>query len=284
MDATRLSRLTGCPAPAKLNLFLHIVGRRDDGYHLLQSVFRLIDWEDSLSFEARADGQLRLHTRQIGVSAEQNLCFRSAQLLQQHTDTHLGADIWLEKRLPMGGGLGGGSSDAATTLIALNRLWQTGLPRHTLAELGLRLGADVPFFIWGTNAFVEGVGERVTPIRLSDSHYVVVHPGIHVSTKDIFCAPELTRNTKSLRIMDFAYDATRNDMQPIACGLHPEVGEAIEWLEHYAPARMTGSGACIFAEVSSLAEAQKIVAACPEKWLARSAKGLSSHPLSSWVE
>lgn len=279
-----MTRLERVPAPAKLNLFLHVTGRRADGYHLLQTAFRLIDRADLLDFSLRDDGCIRRTSPLPGIPEESDLCVRAARLLQDRSGCRLGADITLDKRLPSGGGLGGGSSDAATTLIALNRLWGTGLGRCELAELGLVLGADVPFFIFGEDAFAEGVGERFQPLALPDAWYVVVEPGVAVSTAEIFSAPELTRNSKPIRITDFAFGATRNDLQAAACVRHPEVRAAVEWLEQYAPARMTGSGACVFAEAGSEADAGAICQACPPQWKAWYARSLRRHPLHSWID
>lgn len=284
MDTTRLTRLADCPAPAKLNLFLHVTGRRPDGYHLLQSVFRLLDWHDTLHFDLRGDGLVRRTHDIAGVPAETDLCVRAARLLQQTTGCTLGADITLDKHLPMGGGLGGGSSDAATTLIALNRLWGTGLDRPRLAALGLKLGADVPFFIGGRDAFVEGIGEIITPVSLDPSWYVIVAPGVHVPTVEIFRSTHLTRDTKLLKIADFASPATRNDLQDVACRLYPEIAAAVEWLNSLAPARMTGSGACVFAQVDSEDAASAIIAACPKKWQAWKARSAPRHPLYGWLD
>lgn len=284
MDPAALTRLDHCPAPAKLNLFLHVTGRRDDGYHLLQTAFRLLDWGDTLSFALRTDGDVRRLNEVPGVPAEQDLVVRAARLLQAHAGCRLGTDIGLVKCLPMGGGLGGGSSDAATTLIALNRLWSTGLRRQELAELGLRLGADVPFFIFGQDAFAEGVGEQLQPLHLPPAWYVIIAPPASVPTAEIFRAKELTRNTEPITIMDFAANATRNDLQAVACSLYPEVGVAIDWLAQYAPARMTGSGACVFAEVASEMEADRIIASCPAQYRGWKAKSLARHPLYDWVD
>ncbi|CAL93373.1 4-(cytidine 5'-diphospho)-2-C-methyl-D-erythritol kinase [Azoarcus olearius] len=271
--------LAGCPAPAKLNLFLHVVGRRDDGYHLLQTAFRLLDWGDRLDFRVRDDGLIRRTNQVAGVAEDDDLVVRAARRLQQATGTPLGADITLHKVLPMGGGVGGGSSDAATTLIALNHLWQTGLTRADLQQLGLALGADVPFFIYGRDAFAEGVGEAFQPLALPAAVYVVLSPEVSVPTAEIFSAKGLTRDTPPIRIADFAASPTRNDLQATACSRYPEVARAINWLEHYAPARMTGSGACVFAEVASEIEADEIVSLCPARWKAWKAKSLARHPL-----
>lgn len=280
---TAPASLTGCPAPAKLNLFLHVVGRRADGYHLLQTAFRLLDWGDRLDFHRRDDGEVRRLNDVPGVPAEQDLVVRAARRLQAATGCRFGADIALKKHLPMGGGVGGGSSDAATTLIALNRLWQTGLTRAQLQSLALALGADVPFFIYGRDAFAEGVGEAFQPLDLPPATYVVLSPEVGVPTAEIFCAEDLTRNTAPLRIADFAASTTRNDLQPVACRRYPEVGRAIDWLAQFGPARMTGSGACVFAEVASDDDADRIVSLCPTRWKAWKAKSLARHPLYGWL-
>lgn len=279
-----MTRLLHCPAPAKLNLFLHVVGRRADGYHLLQSVFRLLDWGDALSFAPRADGSVVRRGEVAGVAADNDLVVRAARLLQEATGCRLGATITITKRLPMGAGLGGGSSDAATTLIALNRLWQTGLNRAQLTRLGVRLGADVPFFIYGRDAFVQGIGEQLEAVALPAARYVVVAPPVSVPTAEIFRAEDLTRNSEAIRITDFASRTTRNDLQPVACRLYPEIGAVVEWLGRHAPARMTGSGACVFAQVDDEDEAASIVAACPPRWRAWQARSLLQHPLHGWLD
>lgn len=284
MDTAALTRLDHCPAPAKLNLFLHVIGRRADGYHLLQSAFRLLDWHDLLSFSIREDGAVHRITDLAGVPEEADITVRAARHLQRYTGTPLGADISIIKQLPMGGGLGGGSSDAATTLIALNRLWGTGLTRSELTDIGLSIGADVPFFLFGQDAFVEGVGEQLAPFPLAPAHYVVIWPGCEVPTAQIFSSAQLTRNTEPIRITDFALRATRNDLQTVACEIFPEIGASVDWLSQFAPARMTGSGACVFAEVSDVATAAEIVQRCPPQWKAWSIKSLASHPLSSWLK
>jgi 4-diphosphocytidyl-2-C-methyl-D-erythritol kinase len=272
-------RLEGCPAPAKLNLFLHIVGRRPDGYHLLQSVFRLLDWGDTLDFTVRTDGRIRRSGDIPGVPEETDLTVQAARRLQQASGCALGVDITVHKRLPMGGGLGGGSSDAATTLMALNRLWNTGLGFERLCETGLALGADVPFFIHGRDAFVEGVGELLHPIDLPPAWYVVVAPAVIVPTAQIFASPELTRNTPPIKVHGFTLSRTCNDLQSVACALYPEVAAALSWLEQFAAARMTGSGACVFAAVDSVAQAEQIVGQCPPRWRAWRAASLARHPM-----
>lgn len=285
MDAHSLTspaaprRLSDCLAPAKLNLFLHVTGRRADGYHLLQTAFRLLDWGDRLDFTCRDDGRILRATDLPGVPPDTDLTVRAARLLQQETACSAGAEIAIRKQLPMGGGLGGGSSDAATTLIALNHLWGTGLDSTALQALGLRLGADVPFFIHGRDAFAEGVGERFQPLTLAPAWYVILSPEVSVPTAEIFSAKDLTRDTPPIKIADFTTSTTRNDLQDIACRRYPEVGEAIDWLAQFAPARMTGSGACVFAQVDSEAEAQHITEHCPAHWKAWKAASLAQHPL-----
>jgi 4-diphosphocytidyl-2-C-methyl-D-erythritol kinase len=280
------------PAPAKLNLFLHVTGRRPDGYHLLQTVFRFIDHGDTLRFHLRDDGVITRVNELADVPAESDLCMRAAKLLQQHTHCKLGADIELDKKLPMGGGLGGGSSDAATVLLALNKLWNTGLSRAELQSLGLQLGADVPVFLFGRNAFAEGVGEQLQAITLPPAWYVVLQPPVLVSTPLVFSAPELTRNTKTIKISDFspvaygfaAEDVFHNDLQPVVCANYPAVAAHLAWLDVQAnrvssSARMTGSGACVFAQCATRDEAEKIFAALPAGMQGFVAKGLDKHPL-----
>lgn len=276
-------QLLGCLAPAKLNLFLHVTGRRADGYHMLQTAFRLLDWGDTLDFSVRDDNHIRRLSTLSGVAEEDDIVIRAARLLQRESGCSAGADITVHKALPMGGGLGGGSSDAATTLIALNHLWGTGLDRRALQALALQLGADVPFFIFGRDAFAEGVGELFQPLALDDAIYVVVSPGVSISTAEIFSSKDLTRNTVPIKIADFTASSARNDLQPVACNRYPEVAEAISWLAQFAPARMTGSGACVFAAVDSGALAQRIVEQCPAHWKAWKASSLVRHPMSCLV-
>jgi len=272
-----------CPAPAKLNLFLHVVGRRDDGYHLLQTLFRFIDFGDTLHFTSREDGMVRRVSMLDGVPQEQDLCVRAARLLQQECGCPLGVDIVLEKRIPLGGGLGGGSSDAATTLLALNRLWQLGLSRQHLMQIGLSLGADVPVFIFGENAFAEGIGEQLQAYSLPDVWYVVLFPPVHIPTAQIFMHPELTRNTISLRIRDLSLRALQNDLQSVVCGLYPEVAQHLSWLGQFAEARMTGSGACVFAGFSNAGQAQAVLEQLPQDMRGIVAHGLPCHPLRDFV-
>jgi len=276
------------PAPAKLNLFLHVVGRRADGYHLLQTVFRFIDYGDELAFRVRDDALIRRTTQLVDVPEDRDLCVRAARLLQDHTGCRLGADIELVKRLPLGGGLGGGSSDAATTLIALNRLWNTGVPREELQGLGLKLGADVPVFIFGRNAFAEGVGERLQELVLGPAWYLVLVPEAAVSTAEIFSAAELTRNTNAITIAAFSAGpghasgyvfSGRNDLEPVVVRRYPQVAKTLEWLRRYGDARMTGSGACVFCAFGSEAQAARVLSELPEGMRGFVARGLDRHPL-----
>lgn len=272
------------PAPAKLNLFLHVVGRRADGYHLLQTVFRFLDFGDSLEITPRQDGVIRLLAPLPGVPEHQDLCWRAAHLLQTHTSCRLGADIGLAKCLPMGGGLGGGSSDAATVLLALNRLWSVDLPRAELQELALKLGADVPVFVFGHTAFAEGIGEVLTPWMPAPASYVVLTPPVHVSTPAIFAHPGLTRNTPSIRIAGLFDGFGRNDLEPLASALYPEVAEYLAWLNCHGMARLTGSGACVFAGFPSRAEAERVFALRPGHMNGFVADGLDQHPLSGFAD
>ncbi len=268
------------PAPAKLNLFLHVVGRRADGYHLLQTVFRFIDRADYLHFSPRQDGRIVLTTPIPGVPPETDLTVRAAKLLQQATGCSEGASIALEKNLPMGGGLGGGSSDAATVLLALNHLWQTGLTRPELEKLGLQLGADVPVFVHGRNSFAEGVGEAFTDVDLPHGFYLVLHPAVHVPTAAIFGEPSLRRDTPAIKPQAWQHGEGHNDLEVVACAKFPPVAEALAWLKGWAPqAMMTGSGACVFAGLADESAAAAILAKRPvglDGWLAA---GLVEHPL-----
>jgi len=285
--------LRDCAAPAKLNLFLHITGRRPDGYHALQTVFQLIDWGDVLHFTLREDGQVHRKTEVPGVPEESDLIVRAAMLLKAHTGSPLGVDIEIEKRLPMGAGLGGGSSDAATTLLALNRLWKLELARDVLQSLALRLGADVPFFVFGKNAFAQGVGEALEAVQLPPRYFLVVTPKVHVPTAAIFSDKSLTRDSEAVTITDFlaqqSCDARwpesygRNDMQPVVVGKYAEVAQVLEWFETIAPARMTGSGASVFAAFRSIAEAEAAQAKLPAGWVSAVASSLDTHPLFAFA-
>jgi 4-diphosphocytidyl-2-C-methyl-D-erythritol kinase len=267
------------PAPAKLNLFLHVTGRRDDGYHTLQTVFQFLDYADQLYFVPRADDTIRRFGGPPGVPAEADLCVRAARLLQQLAGIHRGVDIYIEKRLPAGAGLGGGSSDAATTLWVLNRLWSAGLEPAVLAELGLRLGADVPVFLFGQAAWAEGVGEVLTPVDPPQPWYLVVNPAISVSTAAVFSDPELTRNSPRMTIPDFVSGGGRNDCEAIVRRRYPEVAAALDWLSRFSRACMTGTGACVFAAFDTQAEARTVGGQLPAGWTGFVARGVNRSPL-----
>ncbi|GAA5186083.1 4-(cytidine 5'-diphospho)-2-C-methyl-D-erythritol kinase [Ferrimonas gelatinilytica] len=267
------------PAPAKLNLCLHINGRRADGYHELQTLFQFIDWGDRLRFRLRQDGEITLSPALPGVPSEQNLIVRAARALQQHTGTGLGADIELDKRLPMGGGIGGGSSDAATTLVALNSLWQTAVDEDTLAELGLKLGADVPVFVRGRAAMADGVGEQLRPVEVDEPWYLVVAPDAEVSTAAVFTHPDLPRDTPKIPGLERQPEQWKNDCQPLVCGLYPQVAKALARLLDYAPSKMTGTGSCVFAVFTDENSARAAREALPRDWVAHVAKGCNRSPL-----
>lgn len=267
------------PAPAKLNLFLHVVGQRGDGYHLLQTVFRFVGYGDSLRFSARSDGAIRLATPLPGVAPESDLTVRAARLLQTASACRLGVDIRVEKKLPLGGGLGGGSSDAATVLLALNHLWQLHLPRRQLQEIGLQLGADVPVFAFGRNAFADGVGEVLQAVAVPKSWYVVLEPPLQVATAAIFAAPELKRDTLPIRADDWYPGFGSNDLQTVAAARFPEIAEHLAWLSRCSPARMSGSGACVFAEFAVREDAETALRQMPKGVRGWVAAGLDAHPL-----
>jgi len=251
------------PAPAKLNLMLHILGRRADGYHELQTLFQFLDYSDELGFALREDGKIHLHTEIPGVPHDSNLIVRAARKLQQESDCHLGADIWLNKRLPMGGGIGGGSSDAATTLLGLNHLWELNWDEEQLAELGLGLGADVPVFIRGRAAFAEGVGEKLTPVEIDEPWYLVAVPQVTVSTAEIFNDPELTRNTPAITVHAVLEQGGRNDCQSVVEKRYQDVRNALILLNKFVSARLTGTGGCVFGAFPNKAEADKVAAQLP---------------------
>lgn len=251
------------PAPAKLNLMLHILGRRADGYHELQTLFQFLDIGDELGFSLRHDGEIRLHTTIEGVPHDSNLIVRAARLLQQHASCALGADIWLDKRLPMGGGIGGGSSDAATTLLGLNHLWQLSCSEDELATLGLRLGADVPVFVRGRAAFAEGVGEKLQPVTLTEPWFLVAIPQVLVSTAEIFSDPELTRDTPPIKVRSLLEGGGRNDCQPVVIKRYPEVRNALILLNKFVPTRLTGTGACVFGSFPNKDDADKVARQLP---------------------
>jgi len=273
-------------APAKINLFLHITGRRADGYHTLQSVFQLLDFYDTLHLSVRQDGQIVRQSELANVPAEQDLCVRAARALQDATHCKLGVDISVEKHIPMGGGLGGGSSDAATMLLALNQLWSLHLNRQTLMQIGVRLGADVPFFLFGQTAWAEGIGEELTPVSVpnttDEETYLVLTPQVNVVTAQIFANSRLTRDTKPLKIADFSSQANsklfRNDLENVVCEEFPSVATTLQWLNQFGEARMSGSGASVFVKVNSTQVAAELLANKPTNTNGFIAKGLNYHP------
>ncbi len=271
------------PAPAKLNLMLRITGLRADGYHELQTIFQFLDLSDELKFRIRQDKSIKC-TGIPELDDKNNLIVHAAQLLQASTHTHLGSDIHIHKKLPMGGGLGGGSSDAATTLLALNRLWGTGLETAQLAELGLQLGADVPVFVHGQSAWAEGIGEKISPISLPEPWYLVLTPPVHVSTGEIFCDSRLTRDADRIKIRDFLAGQHDNDCLPIVRNRYPEVADALDWLGNYADARLTGTGACIFAEFQSQKEAEALLNKAPAGLTGFVARGLNQSPVKELLK
>lgn len=279
-------------APGKLNLFLHVIGRRDDGYHELQTVFRLIDRADRVGIAPRDDGRLQRLDALPGVDPADDLCLRAAERMKNvaleragPTAARLGADIALDKRLPMGAGLGGGSSDAATVMLVLNRLWNLGLGRAALIAEAARLGADVPFFIFGRNAIGEGVGERLRALELPSAWYLVLVPPVRVSTREVFASGALTCDTKPLKIPPFFQGLGRNDLEPVVTARFPEVAAHLEWLRQHCPgARMTGSGACVYAEFDSAVDARALRSLLPASMQGFLVAGLSRHPLHDWPE
>jgi len=260
--ATPAAELT-LSAPAKLNLMLHILGRRADGYHELQTLFQFLDFADELGFAVRADGAIHLHSDLPGVAHDSNLIVRAARALQQQAGCALGADIWLSKRLPMGGGIGGGSSDAATTLLGLNHLWQLHWDEDRLARLGLSLGADIPVFVRGRAAFAEGVGEKLTPVTLSEPWFLVAIPQVLVSTMEVFSDPELTRDTPPIKVRSLLEGGSRNDCQPVVEKRYPEVRNALILLSKFVSAKLTGTGACVFGSFPNRDDADKVARQLP---------------------
>ena len=281
---TQLTSRDWWPSPAKLNLFLHILGRLDTGYHQLQSLFQILDSGDRLSFDVTDDAEISLVTPIPGVAHDDNLIVRAARLLRGFASTEAGVRIHLDKQLPMGGGIGGGSSNAATTLVALNQLWHCGRSTDELAELGLSLGADVPIFVRGDTAFANGVGEELTPARLPTQWYLVVNPAVHISTAEIFSLPELPRDTPAMTWENYSFDKTRNDCQQIVCNRYPEVANLLHWLIHYAPSRMTGTGACVFATFTDQDKANEVQAKLPATWHSFVAKGVNHSPLQQKLQ
>jgi 4-diphosphocytidyl-2-C-methyl-D-erythritol kinase len=267
------------PAPAKLNLFLHVIGRRADGYHELQTLFQLVDLTDTIAIRVREDGVIERREGPADVPAESDLAVRAAHALKAAAGTRLGASLRVLKRIPQGGGLGGGSSDAATTLLALNHLWSCGLSPVDLTALGLPLGADVPVFIGGFSAWGEGIGERLTPVELPERWYLIIHPGCTVSTREVFQSAELTRNSPISTIRALLDSGGRNDCEPVVRQMRPEVGEALDWLGSFAPARLTGTGSCVFAAFGTAIEAERLAGRVPDRWKSTVARGLSASPV-----
>ena len=285
MHGSMHSPLDWFPAPGKLNLFLHVLGRRADGMHELQTVFRLIDHCDRIGIRVREDAEIRY----TGAFGEDNLCVRAARMLQSAARGAKGADIELRKQLPVGGGLGGGSSDAATVLLVLNRFWKLNLKRKELMELGVRLGADVPVFVYGRNAAAEGIGERLLALDLGPAWYLVLTPQVPVSTKEIFSDASLTRDTKPLKMSPFLSGQGRNDLEAVAVRRYPEIAEHLAWLKERSPRvsftpRMTGSGACVFAEFPREEDAVALQSELPAAIRGFVARGLERHPLYEWVQ
>ena len=276
--------MTRWPAPAKLNLFLHVTGRRADGYHELQTVFQLVDLQDTITIKLRDDARIERPDGPAGVAAEFDLTVRAARALQSTAKCRGGATLSIAKRIPMGGGLGGGSSDAATVLLALNELWGCGLSIAELAQLALPLGADVPVFVQGRSAWGEGVGEHLTPLELPPRWYVIIHPGVAVSTREVFQSAELTRNSPLITIRAFLQGAGRNDCEPVVRARAAEVAAALDWLSRWAPARLTGTGSCIFAACSSVADAERIAARVPDRWASYVARGLNVSPVQAVLQ
>lgn len=282
IGSAKTSRLW--PAPAKLNLILHITGQRDDGYHLLQTVFQFIDFSDSLDFRIRDDRIISRQSNWDSVVEADDLIIRAGKALQQESGCKSGADISLEKRLPSGAGLGGGSSDAATTLVALNHLWGLELTVDKLAEIGLQLGADVPVFVRGHAAWAEGVGEQLTPIESKEPWYLVVKPDCCVSTMEVFSSPDLTRNTPAIRIRDFQRYGGHNDCESVVKKLYQEVAVALDWLGQFSVAKMTGTGCCVFAGFDKQQQAESVYEKLPQGWEGFVAKGLNHSPLLTRLE
>jgi len=279
-----LVELRALPAPAKLNLFLHVTGRRPDGYHELQTLVRLIDHSDTVHLEVREDGAIVREADLPGVAEAQDLTLRAARALQAASGCRLGAGIGLSKQLPMGGGLGGGSSDAATVLLGLNRLWRLHWPRQRLLELARPLGADVPVFVFGRNAWAEGTGDRLEAVELPPAWYVVLTPPRGVSTAAVFAAPELTRNHPPITIRAFFEGLAGNDLQAVASGIEPAIADHLEWLSQYGKALMSGSGSSVFVELASAGDAERVLQLARPHRNGFLARGLDLHPLRGWAE
>jgi 4-diphosphocytidyl-2-C-methyl-D-erythritol kinase len=273
------STVTHWSAPAKLNLFLHVTARRADGYHELQTLFQLIDLCDTITIALREDGRLERPVGPANIAPHEDLTLRAALALQQHTGSGRGAELRVHKRIPQGGGLGGGSSDAATTLLALNELWDCRMSVDELAGLALPLGADVPVFVRGSSAWAEGIGERLTPVALPEAWYVIIYPGVGVSTSEVFQSAELTRNSPLITIRALFQSGGRNDCEPVVRARSPEVAAALDWLTREGSARLTGTGSCVFTARSSAADAERLAARVPERWMSYVARGLNTSPV-----
>lgn len=280
MSAAPYSADFAWPAPAKLNLFLHVTGRRADGYHQLQTVFQFVDFSDRLFFTPRGDGVIRRIEGPSHIPEDQDIVLRAAHALKRASGCDLGADIRLEKNIPVGAGLGGGSSDAATTLTALCQLWNLGFTTDELARIGLSLGADVPVFVRGVAAWGEGIGERLRPMEFPEPWYVVITPPVQVSTTEIFSAPELRRDTPAITTEQFLAGRGHNDCEPVTCARYPQVQQALDWLREFGPARMSGTGASVFLDVTSREQADDIRGQVPLHWRVFVARGLNRSPLA----
>lgn len=270
------------PAPSKINLFLRITGQRGDGYHFLQTVFRLLDFADSVGFRLTPQKIIRRISQHQWPDTE-DLAVRAARLLAEHGSIEQGVELDIVKRIPFGGGLGGGSSDAATVLLVMNKLWGLNLTRSELLTLAVSLGADVPFFVFGRSAFAEGIGEQLTPLELAEAWYLVVHPNCLVTTPTVFGDPELTRNSKPIKIADFCLYEGQNDLQEAVCRSYPEVRSALDWLGQFGTASMSGSGSSVFCSFAGFGQANAALAQIPEGWFGFVARGLDSHPLVDWI-
>ncbi|MDC1311816.1 4-(cytidine 5'-diphospho)-2-C-methyl-D-erythritol kinase [Burkholderiales bacterium] len=270
------------PAPSKVNLFLRIIGQRQDGYHSLQTVFHMLDFSDSIGFRLTPQKIIRRVSQHQWTETE-DLALRAARLLAKHGSIKQGVELDIVKRIPFGGGLGGGSSDAATVLLVMNKLWDINLTKSELQNLAVLLGADVPFFVFGRSAFAEGIGEQLSPIEVRAAWYLVIHPDCFVSTQTVFSHPELTRNSKPIKIADFSLCEGQNDLQKTVCRLYPEVLSALEWLGQFGTATMSGSGSSVFCSFAELEQANSVMAQIPPKWLGFVARGLDRHPLIDWI-
>lgn len=275
------------PAPAKLNLFLHITGQREDGYHELQTLFQLLDYADQLQFQPNDSGEIRRSSVLAQLPAEQDIVVKAARLLARHSGSRLGVEIALQKRIPMGAGLGGGSSDAATTLLALNRIWELDYSAAELSQLGLQLGADVPVFVQGNSAWAEGVGEHLQPVELPPMHYLVVTPPVHVSTASMFAESDLTRDHEAIKIRDYFSGAEcGNDFEPVLCRRYPEIAEALHWLSEASgeKARVSGSGASLFVAMEDPSRLRQIAKKLPDSWSGFVARGLNHSPIHEIIK